>query len=460
MTALEKFVALLDAPPSQEAWDAICEALDEIKGGEDLRSMIDLANTRLISWPDHLRVGKVDWVEQGEKDKLGIARVVPFFPEWNGHDALFQEMERAPFDESVFKEYRTFGLHSTTCNIFYDPEKDTLAMVETTRNHASGSENYDFVFRFDFQQQKAERLFSLPRAVNATDSLCDLLHICANGRVVASFEHRINDYAGETHLVVLQDQEVLLHFRSSASYLRQRYTPQDAGQAMFRISEDEQVVWGYYFPGNLVRIDLATLTFQVMEGIGSQVADMLPVENGLLALRFNDDFMYFGPDIADEALENQPAMQPIRAAVCTFSAINALVRAKGLDLPADTLNSFAYWMPLAESGQLQLQQYVHVCYQRTFNWEPFFFFQRIKIGNNWRVAFLAPPGFDVLVVWEFPTGLCAHLRFPDGRDDAHCYGFDSTGTEIVYQYYAQLLRWRFHLKVDHDIFMPSAFSPL
>jgi hypothetical protein len=439
---------LLMQTPSEEVWGEICAELNTVEDANCLQGLIPQIDDRLARWPDGLRVGEIGWVERGEWNKLAIARVIPFFPEWGAHDAFSQEMDHQTRDSEIFKEYENFGLTSKPSHLHYDYDRDWLIMVEGSWNPDTAESeqdcNYDFVFRLDFQGQKAERLCALPRSLDVRSSYCDLIHVCEDGSIVVTIDHKRKAHDGEIHVLVLKEHQVLLHFKTEAVYRREWELPEAAEQAFFRISGDGQVVWGYYYPGNLVRIDLPTLTSQVLAGVSSQIQDMQPMESGILALRYNDDWFTIGPDHFERTpLPSATILTGM--SFLSFSPINSVLLRHGLEVPSGTLSSFAFWRLNLLNHSLSLEQYLHVIYQRALDEAPFFYYRSARIGDAWRVAFLAPPTFSSLEVWEFPSGLSAQLPLTEEWLSPHAFGFDSTGTEIVFQAVAQPMRWRFQL---------------
>jgi hypothetical protein len=439
---------LCSQTPSEEVWEEICAELDAVEDATMLLRLIPQINDRLAEWPDGLRVGEIGWVERGELNKLAIARIIPFFPDWNSFDAFSQEMGQHGLDSAIFKEYENFGLNSKPSHLHYDREKDWVIVVEGSWNPDTDESkqdcNYDFVFRLDFQGQKAERLCALPRSLDVRSSYCDLIHVCEDGKIVVAIEHKRKEHDGEIHVLVLKDHQVLLHFKTEPVYRRQWELPDAADQALFRVSGDEQIVWGYYYPGNLVRIDLPTLASQIVTGVSSQIHDMQPMESGILALRYNDDWFTIGPDYFERTgLPNATDFPGM--CFLSFSPINGVLHRHGLEAPSETLSSFAFWRLDLLKNSLSLEQYLHVIYQRARAWDPFFYYRSVRIGDAWRVAFLAPPAFSTLEVWEFPSGLSAQLPLTEEWLSPHAFGFDSTGTEIVFQAVVQPMRWRFQL---------------
>lgn len=450
MSQLSELDKLLQQPPSQEAWEAICETLEACEDPEALQFLLEQTEMALRAWPDHLRVAPEQWLTDSSESRRLICRIFPLLPDLDLMDAFSAELVAYDYGEPAIGPYLDYIASSRRVlrNMAYCMDRQELYVLESNLHaHGSSHESSDILFRINYQTGEVERLLRLPRSAKAHQSHCDLLYRCKNGLLICTLQQGESVEHGVTNVFILRDKEII-HTCTLPGLTERRPPVQQRSQhARFEISEDEDTLWGYLYPDRIMRLDLKTFEMQIEGGFTSQVADLIPVGRGAVTVTSNEYFVYY-----DEALHAfEPKDSPLGSIadphVLTFSAINALVIEAGGSVPVGTIGSFAFWSLARTQSPSSLLQFKHILYQRERSEDQYFKFRRIRYQGRWRVVYLNPPAFSTLVVIEFPTGLQAELAV-DGfgpYEEGEGYGFSQEGNAIVFHNGSEYRLWRFQL---------------
>jgi hypothetical protein len=289
-------------------------------------------------------------------------------------------------------------------------------------------------------------MHSFSRRQEWTLTDCLVLHPLADDMVLLVLAEQKREWIGHASIYIIAGQNLVYEHQFMGQRERWGEVPQLSRQSIFRYAPTQRQLWGVMQTGDVVRLDMDQLAWKVAKTAVGEAVDACIWGSGLIISEQGGTLTYLDSNM--EVCPIPPPSPPMDP-TCLLDLCKWVSHEE--DAPNDDNPGRVHTLYLLHwnANTKLLTEGVHLdIFYKRLGWDSIHYsYKRRQTHNGWRVAFLAPPHFDELFVFEFPTGRQASLYLDKSQlfDPRESFDFDASGSSILFAHRDSIRRWHFVL---------------